>query len=74
MQKMYNANHSIRQGQGSDGENLVWILGWEAIEKATGFKTKTLKELIKNEGLPVRHVAGRPATTVEALQAWLMRS
>lgn len=62
------------QGAKQYSVGLVWILGWDDIEKATGFKTKTLKELMKTEEFPVRYVAGRPVTTVEALKAWLMRS
>jgi predicted DNA-binding transcriptional regulator AlpA len=46
------------------------ITGWKSITANTGFSRNTLMKLIKEKRFPIRFIASKPTTTVQAIEQW----
>lgn len=47
--------------------------GWKEISEALGYHEDTLRLMVKEEGLPIVMVRGRPWLSITALDRWLER-
>jgi len=46
------------------------ITGWKSITANTGFSRNTLLRLVKEKHFPIRFIASKPTTTVQAIEQW----
>ena len=46
--------------------------GWNEIEQALGFDERTLREMARDEGLPLVFIRRKPWLSITALDAWLL--
>jgi len=46
------------------------LTGWKSITTNTGFSRNTILKLIKEKHFPIRFIASKPTTTVQAIEQW----